>query len=361
MENATGVAEVTPDDHAEDRTAPALDHPEQTGPRPSRWGRLIGRRRPAARPAQSPAPVAAAPTETVELRPEPTARTTPATVVQSTIARRIAFVLAGLLAVVIGVAFRGSWTAHSDGAKAAHFDDWGAWLYPFAPDGLIVLALVGAVVLRHQRGPRVYCLGVVALFTVTSYVVNHLHGLGKFEMVGNPGALKEALEPWVVGLIALQLVGAIAFGSHILMHVFRHLFPEALDVHGELSAATPVVTHRHVESVTAPAGSAEMSDPLPVRNEPEAPEVGGYEFAKLIYGACLDAGVKLSQEKLGALARISKRKAGYARVDVDNERAAAEEAEPEAEESATVPVARPERVLTVNGSAAASGPAGGAA
>jgi len=329
MEHATGAATVVPEDHTTKREELALDHPKQAGPRPSRWGRLIGRRRPAARPAQSPAPVAAAPTETVELRPEPTARTTPAPVVQSTIARRIAFVLAGLLAVVIGVAFRGSWTAHSDGAKAAHFDDWGAWLYPFAPDGLIVLALVGAVVLRHQRGPRIYCLGVVALFTVTSYVVNHLHGLGKFEMVGESDVLKTALDPWVVGLIALQLVGAIAFGSHILMHVFRHLFPEALDIHSEVSAANLAVTHRDVEPVAAPAGSVEMSDPAPVRNEPEAPEVDGYEFAKLLYAACLDGGVKLSQEKLGALARISKRKAGYARVDVDNERAAAEESEPE--------------------------------
>lgn len=361
MEHVTGAATVVPEDHTAEREELAPDHPKQAGPRPSRWARLTGRRRPADRPAQSPAPVAAVPTETVEPRPEPTARITPAPVVQSTIARRIAFVLAGLLAVVIGVAFRGSWTAHSDGAKAAHFDDWGAWLYPFAPDGLIVLALVGAVVLRHQRGPRIYCLGVVALFTVTSYVVNHLHGLGKFEMVGNPGVLKEALEPWVVGLIALQLVGAIAFGSHILMHVFRHLFPEALDVHGEVSAATPVVTHRDVESVTAPAGSVEMSDPQPGQTEPETPEVDGYEFAKLIYGACLDAGVKLSQNKLSTLARISKRKAGYAQVDVDNERAAAEEPEPDAEEPATVRAARPERVLTVNGSAAASGPAGGAA
>ncbi|MEU8040843.1 DUF2637 domain-containing protein [Streptosporangium sp. NPDC049078] len=323
------VAKVTSEDHVEDRAAVVLDHPEQAGPRSSRWGRFTARLRRADRPAATPVTIAPAPPEP---HPEPVAaptRITSAPVIQSAAARRIAFVLAVLLAVVIGVAFRGSWTAHSDGAKAAHFDDWGAWLYPFAPDGLIVLALVGAVVLRHQRGPRIYCLGVVALFTVTSYVVNHLHGLGKFEMVGESDVLKTALDPWVVGLIALQLVGAIAFGSHILMHVFRHLFPEALDIHSEAPTANLAVTHRDVELVATPAGSVEMSDPAPVRNEPEAPEVDGYEFAKLLYAACLDGGVKLSQEKLGTLARISKRKAGYARVDVDNERAAAEESEPE--------------------------------
>ncbi|MEU8383763.1 hypothetical protein, partial [Streptosporangium sp. NPDC048865] len=92
---------------------------------------------------------------------------------------------------------------------------------------------------------------------------------------------------------------------------------------------------------------------------PERAEADAYEFAKLVYAACLDGGVKLSQAKLSTLARISKRKAGYVQVDVDNERAAAEESEPAAEEPAAVPAARPERVLAVNGSAVASGPAGG--
>ncbi|MET8050551.1 DUF2637 domain-containing protein [Streptosporangium sp. NPDC005286] len=354
MENATGVTEVTPDDHAEGRAALAPDHPVADGPHPSRWACLTGRFRRTNHPARTPTPTDAPPIKSSPEASKQTVRTTSGPVVQSTAVRRIAVALAVLLAAVIVVAFRGSWTSQSDAAKAAHFDPTGAFLYPFAPDGLIVLALIAAVVLRHKFWPRVYCLGVVTLFTVTSYVVNHLHGLGTFQMQGDGKTLVEELDGVVVGLIAVQLVGAIAFGSHILMHVFRHLFPDALDVYAETSV-------EQAAGLVAPSTvPVEMSDPQSGSNTPAAPEIDSYEFAKLIYATCLDGGVKLSQAKLSTLARISKRKAGYAQVDVDNERAAAEEPEPESEETATVPAARPERVLTVNGSVNGRGPTGGA-
>lgn len=351
MEHATETASAAPAGRANGHERPALDHPVEGESRPSLWARFTARLRDTDRPDETPAPAPAPRPEA----PTRTARTTQGRVVQSTATRRIAFALAGLLTVVIVVAFRGSWTAHSDAAKAAHFDDWGAFLYPFAPDGLIVLALVGAVVLRHKRWPSWYCLGVVTLFTLSSYTINHLHGTGTFLLDAKSENVLKPLEEHVVGLIAAQLVGAIAFGSHILMHVFRHLFPEALDVHGE-----PVAVQAAAPAVQS-AGPVEMSDPQPVQDDPERAEADAYEFAKLVYATCLDGGVKLSQAKLSTLARISKRKAGYVQVDIDNERAAAEEPEPDAEEAATVPAARPERVLTVNGSAAASGPAGGAA
>lgn len=355
MEHATETASAAPAGRANGHERPALDHPVEGESRPSLWARFTARLRDTDRPDETPAPAPAPPVEPRAEAPTRTGRTAPGPVVRSAAARNIALALVALLGAVILVAFRGSWTSQSDAAKASHFDDWGAWLYPFAPDGLIVLALVAAVVLRHKFWPRVYCLFVVALFTATSYVVNHLHGLGTFEMLADGQTLVEKLDPWIVGLVSVQLVGAITFGSHILMHVFRHLFPEALDVHGEpvaVQAAAPVVQS---------AGPVEMSDPQPVQDDPERAEADAYEFAKLVYATCLDGGVKLSQAKLSTLARISKRKAGYVQVDIDNERAAAEEPEPDAEEAATVPAARPERVLTVNGSAAASGPAGGAA
>ncbi|MFD0657154.1 hypothetical protein [Thermocatellispora tengchongensis] len=230
--------------------------------------------------------------------------------VQTTAARRIAVALAALLSLVIAVAFRGSWTSQSDAAKAAHFDDVGAFLYPFAPDGLIVLALVGAVVLRHKPWPRWYCLAVVAIFTATSYVINHLHGLGTFVMTEGPDAklVEGPLEGWIVGLVAVQLVGAIAFGSHILMHVFRHLFPEALDGRAVADAAP--------EAAAGPGGTASEGDPA----VPAQPEIDGYELAKMIYGVCLDEGVKLSRAKLSRYARISARQAGYVQTDVEEER-----------------------------------------
>ncbi|MER7126713.1 DUF2637 domain-containing protein [Micrococcus luteus] len=375
MEHAADTAEATPTERADDHAAPTPDHPAKAGPRPSLWARLTGRTRAAERPVQADSP---SPALTAEPLPElsaPPARITSGPVVQHTAARRIAIVLALLLAAVVAVAFRGSWTAHSDAAKAAHFDNWGAWLYPFAPDGLIVLALVGAVVLRHKRWPSWYCLGVVTLFTLSSYTINHLHGLGAFVMIPGTTTLVTRLPGAVVGLIAGQLVGAIAFGSHILMHVFRHLFPEALDVQtAPVSAATMAAA-----PVAAPAderpGSPAMSDPQTVQDketdapeESAQPEIDNRELARLIYGACLDGGVKLSQAKLGELARISKRQAGYVQVDVETERAEATE-EPSPEIRQRVTAMRHEaltndeafRPRAVNGSAAASGPAGGEA
>jgi hypothetical protein len=358
--NGTDAVEQAPQEHPDDLTAVTPDHPTEAGPRPRWWNRRTTRRRSIERTDETPATAAAGPVERHPDAPALAAQTTPAPVVQSTTARRIAVALAVLLAGVIAVAFRGSWTAHSDAAKAAHFDSHGAWLYPFAPDGLIVLALVGAVVLRHKRWPSWYCLGVVTLFTLSSYTINHLHGLGMFEMVPGTGELVKALPGAVVGLIAGQLVGAIAFGSHILMHVFRHLFPEALDGVTETRGAAPAET---ISPAPVRPGSPAMSDPDPVQGAAPAPEIDGYELAKTIYAACLDGGVKLSQEKLSKIARISKRRAGYARVDVDNERAGetAEQGDDETPVAApeTTLAAPPKKIPALNGSAAASGPAGG--
>nr|WP_252967590.1 DUF2637 domain-containing protein [Nonomuraea gerenzanensis] len=229
---------------------------------------------------------------------------------QTSVARRTAVVLAVLLAAVIAVAFRGSWTSQSDAARAAHFDATGAFLYPFAPDGLIVLALVGAVVLRHKFGPRLYCLTVVVLFTITSYVVNHLHGLGTFVMVN--GELVTSLEGWVVGLIAGQLVGSIAFGSHILMHVFRHLFPEALDGAAR-TIATPAATEVGPQSGTGhPAGG--------VPADPEAEREERKEYAAKAVRLLLDNGIKPTRKRLAADYGISERQVSYVIADVERER-----------------------------------------
>lgn len=259
-------------------------------------------------------------------------------------ARRLAVILAVLLAAVIGVAFRGSWTAHSDGARAAHFDDWGAWLYPFAPDGLIVLALVGAVVLRHKRWPRLYCLFVVVLFTGTSYVVNHLHGAGAFLMTGEGenARLVKPLDGAVVGLIAGQLVGAIAFGSHILMHVFRHLFPEALDAHPATAAPVtppsvtiaptpapapaepdaPAVPDAPVPPVAQPEPEVAQPEPSVAHDEPAVaqpepqPELSPEERAAREYGASLDRREPVSERALADVFGISRRRAAEIVVEV---------------------------------------------
>lgn len=286
------------------------DHPAEGVPAPSRWDRFRARLRrdDAQREPSAPA------IETTPAPPPQDGRDTPVTVSQSSIARRTAVVLAVLLAAVIAVAFRGSWTSQSDAARAAHFDPTGAFLYPFAPDGLIVLALVGAVVLRHKFGPRLYCLAVVVLFTITSYVVNHLHGMGTFIMVGEgaDAVLAKELPGEVVGLIAGQLVGSIAFGSHILMHIFRHLFPEALDgaVRTIAIPATPAETPRDtsghpVEGVPA--------DPEAEREERKA-------WAAITVRMLLDNGIKPRRKPLAEEYRISERQVSYVIADVERER-----------------------------------------
>lgn len=286
------------------------DHAAEGVPTPSWWSRFKERQR-----GDSAQPEPAAPTvETAPRASAPDGRDTTVRVSQPSVARRTAVVLAVLLAAVITVAFRGSWTSQSDAARAAHFDPTGSFLYPFAPDGLIVLALVGAVVLRHKFWPRLYCLAVVVLFTITSYVVNHLHGMGTFVMVGDGAnaVLAKPLDGRVVGLIAGQLVGSIAFGSHILMHVFRHLFPEALD--------------GVVETIAVPAqalAGGQIAADRPVEGVPADPEEDKEirkQFAAIAVRMLLDNGIKPTRKRLAIEYGISERQVSYVIADVERER-----------------------------------------
>lgn len=324
------------------------DHAAEGVPAPSRWARFTKRRH----RADTPPEPTAAPVETVAVPLAPDSRDTPVPVSQTSVARRTAVVLAVLLAAVITVAFRGSWTSQSDAARAAHFDPTGAFLYPFAPDGLIVLALVGAVVLRHKFGPRLYCLVVVVLFTITSYVINHLHGMGAFVMVGQgaDAVLEKELDGRVVGLIAGQLVGSIAFGSHILMHVFRHLFPEALDgavrtiaVPAHTTIAPRDVSERPIEGVPA---------------DPEEDKEIRKQFAAIAVRMLLDNGIKPTRKRLATEYGISERQVSYVIADVERERDADDSEEPPAPVSRRAIEPKPPTTLaavgSVNGAAAPS-------
>ncbi len=292
-------------------STPDTDRGPDADPRPGRWARIAARLRRGVEADTAPAPA-------VEADPEPVrtpARITPQGAAQTSVARRVAVILALLLAAVIAVAFRGSWTSQSDAARAAHFDPWGAFLYPFAPDGLIVLALVGAVVLRHKFGPRLYCLAVVVLFTITSYVVNHLHGMGTFVMVGEgaDAVLAKPLDGEVVGLIAGQLVGSIAFGSHILMHVFRHMFPEALD---GVAQAVTVPADVPQEAPQEIAGHPVQGVPA----DPEADREERKRWAAVTVRMLLDNGIKPRRKALADQYGISERQVSYVIADVERER-----------------------------------------
>lgn len=135
--------------------------------------------------------------------------------------------LVSVVSAIVVVAFRGSWSAARDAALACHFDKTSADLYPFAVDGLIVVAIIALVLLRHDAGARRYCLGIIGGYTMASWIINFLHGLGWFavDSAGATGA--RPVQPWlVVAVVASLSIGSIFLGSHLLVYAWRHLRPE---------------------------------------------------------------------------------------------------------------------------------------
>lgn len=206
----------------------------------------------------------------------------------------LVFVVVGIIA----VAFRGSWGALRDAALAAHFDGPSADLYPFAVDGLLVVAILAAVLLRHDRGARRYTLGIIAGYTGASWVINFLHGLGMFSP--DPVTHVRPGAPWYVVLVIASLViGSIFLGSHLLVYVWRHMFPTA--VHAEVPA-----------EVFQPGTPADRGGP-PV---PEPP-ANNVEAAKLAYRHSLTPGMaRLSQKALVDQFGLTKRQAGAVQSEV---------------------------------------------
>ncbi|MGW2582354.1 DUF2637 domain-containing protein [Streptomyces virginiae] len=135
---------------------------------------------------------------------------------------RIALVL-GLVAVVI-MAFRVSWNALSDVARAIGADSTAALLYPIVVDGLMALALVAALVLTGAD--RTFALRVLATYTIASLLLNYVHGLV-------PALHTESVQwgrladwdpaNWALVLLATSLpVGSIYFGSDLVAKVLHH-------------------------------------------------------------------------------------------------------------------------------------------
>ncbi|MFE3553951.1 DUF2637 domain-containing protein [Streptomyces sp. NPDC059193] len=141
---------------------------------------------------------------------------------------RITLVL-GLVAVVL-MAFRVSWNALSDVARAIGADATAALLYPIVVDGLMALALVAALVLTDPD--RKFALRVLAAYTIASLLLNYVHGLV-------PALHTESVQwgrladwnpaNWALVLLATSLpVGSIYFGSDLVAKVLYH-HPESAD------------------------------------------------------------------------------------------------------------------------------------
>jgi len=217
--------------------------------------------------------------------------------------------LATVVIGIIAVAFRGSWGALRDAALAAHFDRAAADLYPFAVDGLLVVAILAGVLLRHDDGARRYCLSILIGYTGASWLINYLHGLGMF----TPPARGQAVPvpPWpVVLVIASLVIGSIFLGSHLLIFVWRHVFPDA--------------SQAAIESETEHNDTPVRDDEPPVSELP----ADALEAAKDAYRTSLHPDLKtLSQADLVERFRISRREAGRVQSEVKAEAAEPADAE----------------------------------
>lgn len=168
---------------------------------------------------------------------------------------RVLLVLA--LVAVVAMAFRVSWNALRDVAKAIGADATAALLYPFVVDGLMALALVATLVLTDKQDKR-FALRVLATYTLASLVLNYVHGLVPALHSTPAGRVRLAeWDPahWVLVLLATSLpVGSIYFGSDLVAKVLHHRAPAPAEpVCGPDGQESAPATHTSAHPVQAPA------------------------------------------------------------------------------------------------------------
>ncbi|MEU7067741.1 DUF2637 domain-containing protein [Streptomyces sp. NPDC046161] len=170
------------------------------------------------------------------------------------------------LVVVVAMAFRVSWNALRDIARAIGADDVAATLYPFVVDGLMALALVAALVLIGTD--RRFALRVLAGYTLASLVLNYVHGLvpALHEKSVDWGRLADWNPAnWALVLLATSLpVGSIYFGSDLVAKVLHHrppIEPNAQEsAHTDVNRSMGELGEPGAEETTAPAAL----EPVPV-------------------------------------------------------------------------------------------------
>ncbi|WP_030774863.1 DUF2637 domain-containing protein [Streptomyces sp. NRRL F-2664] len=198
---------------------------------------------------------------------------------------RVLLVLA--LVAVVGMAFRVSWNALRDVARAIGADTTAAWLYPFVVDGLMALALVAALVLTGDA--RKFALRVLASYTLASLVLNYVHGLVPdlhSESIGWSRLAEGDWTNWALVLLATSLpVGSIYFGSDLVAKVLHHRPPvdpgERESVQTDTNQSMAELGEPVVDEPTAlpapepvPVGSVDVSAvPVEVRVPVAAAEV----------------------------------------------------------------------------------------
>ncbi|MFH9039472.1 DUF2637 domain-containing protein [Streptomyces sp. NPDC017966] len=182
------------------------------------------------------------------------------------------------------MAFRVSWNALRDVAKAIGADATAALLYPFVVDGLMALALVATLVLTDKDDKR-FALRVLATYTLASLVLNYVHGLVPSLHDAPAGRVRLAhwdAAHWVLVLLASSLpVGSIYFGSDLVAKVLHQRTPTRQEsvcgVDGQESAPAPH-TPAHPDQAAA-AASVGAPAALPA-SEPSTLVTAGAEAVR---------------------------------------------------------------------------------
>ncbi|WP_328311642.1 DUF2637 domain-containing protein [Streptomyces sp. NBC_00442] len=173
------------------------------------------------------------------------------------------------LVAVVGMAFRVSWNALRDVARAIGADHTAATLYPFVVDGLMALALVATLVLTAEA--RRFALRVLGTYTAASLVLNYVHGLvpALHGASVDWGRLAD-WDPanWALVLLATSLpVGSIYFGSDLVAKVLHHQ-PDPIT---NAEKMTESVNNRSMADQGEPSPIPVAVNPVPI---PRAVQVG---------------------------------------------------------------------------------------
>lgn len=178
--------------------------------------------------------------------------------------------LVAALVVVVCMAFRVSWNALRDVARAIGADETAANFYPFVIDGLMALALIATLVLVGKD--RQFALKVLGGYTVASLVLNYVHGLvpALHEPVGMVRLADWDGAHYALVFSATSLpVGAIFFGSDLVAKVLHHR-PTAEAVRMPDGQEPALAPHTPAHATRTPAlGHAEPPVPASVL-EPSA-------------------------------------------------------------------------------------------
>lgn len=329
-----------------DQTA-APDHPRETDPQPAAPA-------PATTVTERPAPARREPRKTKR-----TARTAP----PPPVADRSGWAILGVAVVgllvlaIVGVGLYASLGALRDTAVAAHMEPDAARVWWIGIDGLIVVAIVAAMILRHDPVARWYALGIVMLFTAASGLLQFLHGRGLTTLAGRSGA-QDSL-PWpVVAVIALLVIGTIFCGTHLFVYVLRHLFPRALADQHEYPASGHVETSREATEPRSTEPDTGDGSPDESRSEPPLLDPETEREIRKWFAACavhliLDAGGKPTRTKIARSFEIPDRQAGYVIADVTADREEAAQRAAQFEAAAPAGTAPSRAASASNGSAVA--------